>query len=105
MTKHYKSTVQSNLMMAQEQELQMVLQECNCFKSFMLLVITLGILAKFGQLSKTFNKTLKSMYSVSPSLPEVSVTIEAHDAERAASRDATFCLERSRVFCFHFSDA
>lgn len=51
----------------------------------------------------TLHKCLKSRYK--PSLPEVSVTIEAHDAERAASRDATFCLERSRVFCFHFSDA
>jgi len=57
----------------------------------------------------SFHKTDKNFQSLygfaSLCLPEVSVTIEAHDAERAASRDATFCLERSRVFCFHFSDA
>ena len=38
-------------------------------------------------------------------IPEVRVTIEAHEAERAASLDATFCRERSSVFCFHFSEA
>lgn len=39
------------------------------------------------------------------SLPEVSVTMEAHEADKAARRDATFCLETSRVFCFHFNEA
>ena len=38
-------------------------------------------------------------------IPEVRVTIEAHDAESAASREATFWRDTSSVFCFHLRAA
>lgn len=48
-------------------------------------------------------KMFKSL--IKHKIPDVRVTMEAHDADRAARRDATFCLEWSKVFCFHFRDA
>ena len=37
--------------------------------------------------------------------PDVRVTMDAHDADSAARRDATVNREMSNVFCFHCSDA
>ena len=37
-------------------------------------------------------------------VPDVKVTIDAVDADRAARRLETFCLLASKLFCFHFND-